>query len=133
MRKNRTLAACVAAALAVAACGEAGPPETVPVGKPVSKAEFEQAGLKWPLLLDHGRVGCDGMALWFRSDDGMTYGLNGVANGSGRYAAIEPIWAENAELMDEIRGAGMPDGPIISVNIGDLIEEASKVCPSFAE
>jgi len=133
-RKHRgALATSVAAALAVAACDGASPPEPVPVGKPVTRAEFEQAGLKWPLNVDRGRVGCHGTALWFRSEDGVTYGLNGVANGSGRYAEIEPIWVENAKLMGEIRAAGLPKGPTIRVNIGDLINEASKVCPSFAE
>jgi hypothetical protein len=132
-KHRRGVTVIVAAAFALAACDRSSPPEPAPVGKPVTKAEFEQAGLKWPLTIDRGRVGCDGMALWFRSEDGVTYGLNGVANGSGRYAEIEPIWAENAKLMGEIRAAGLPKRPTIRVNIRDLINEASKVCPSFAE
>ena len=130
---RRVLTTSIALAIAVAACGEGSPPEHGPVGKPVTRAEFEQAGLKWPLTVDRGLVGCDGMALWFRSEDGVTFGLNGVANGSGRYAEIEPIWAENSKLMGEIRAAGLPEGPTIRVNIGDLINEASKACPSVAE
>lgn len=128
-----SLTALIVAAIGTAACDGAGSSEPDAIGKPVTKAEFEQAGLQWPLTVGRGRVGCDGMALWFRSEDGVTYGLNGVANGSGRYAEIEPIWAENAKLMGEIRAAGLPEGPTIRVNIGDLINEASKVCPSFAE
>jgi hypothetical protein len=130
VRNRLALSISIAAALALGACGEASSPVPVPVGKPVNKAEFEQAGLKWPLTVDHGRVGCDAMALWFTTGDGVKYGLNGVANGMEGYADIEPIWAENEKLMGEIRAAGMPDGPIIRVNIGDLIDEASKVCPS---
>jgi hypothetical protein len=117
----------VALLLSLASCGDAEP---APVGKPVSKAEFEQAGLRWPLTVDHGRVGCDGMAAWFKTDDDTKYGLNGFASEANGYSAIEPIWAVDQKTMAEFRAAGLKDGPTLRINIGDMIQEALKFCPS---
>jgi hypothetical protein len=70
------------------------------------------------------------MAYWFKSDRGTKYGLNGFASEEKGYAPIEPIWAEDSKMMAELRAAGVNDGPILRVNIGDMIDEASKVCPT---
>lgn len=125
---NRTAPALIAATLLLAAtaCGDGS---TIPVGKPVSKTEFEQAGLRWPLTVDHGRIGCDGMAAWFKTDDGAKYGLNGMANEAQGYSEIEPIWAEDEKLMAEFKAAGAGEEvPVVRISIGDMIDEALKLC-----
>jgi formyltetrahydrofolate synthetase len=95
----------------------------------VTRAEFERTGLRWPLTVDQGRIGCDGVAAWFRTDDGRTYGLNGAATGSG-FPPIEPIWAIDEKTMGEfnaIAKAGQ-EVPVVRVSIADMISEANKHC-----
>jgi hypothetical protein len=96
----------------------------------VSRTEFEQAGLKWPLTVESGRIGCDGYARWFMSDDGTKYGLNGMAKESDGYAPIEPIWSVDQKMMDDLRAAGDDSGTVMRVNIGDMISEAAEFCAS---
>ena len=91
-----------------------------------SKADFERRGLKWPLTVSAGYLGCEGSAVWFATPDGTTYAVNGAA--SGRYKPIEPIWSADQKMMGELKAAGAGRGPTLRINIGDLIEEGRKLC-----
>ena len=99
--------------------GVTGPPNA-------QKAEFERRGLKWPLAVDSGNLGCQGGAVWFATPDGTTYAVNGTAH--GKYKPIEPIWLVDKKMMSELEAAGISDGPTLRVNIGDLIQEGLKSC-----
>jgi len=99
-------------------------------GKPVSREQFTAAGLQWPLTVGSGRIGCDGNAYWFEADDGTKYGLNGMAAPNAGYQPIEPIWAEDKAAMSQLRAAGADSNEILRINIGDMLEEASKLCGS---
>ncbi len=90
-----------------------------------SRADFASRGLIWPLTVDRGWLGCTGDAVWFRAGDGTTYGVNGAASG---YSKIDPIWAEDSRMMGELRAAGAKNGPMLRINIGDLIQEGRKLC-----
>lgn len=110
MKRISTAAAAVAVSL-LAACGTGGE------GTPVSREAFEGQGMTWPLTLDEGSVSCEpGNRALFTDPQGATYALNGLSNGDGRWLDIEPIWAPDPEV----------DG--LKVGIGDLIEEALKLC-----
>lgn len=115
----------LAAGLALASCGDGSAPL---VGE-VTKAEFEAAGLRWPLTVERGRLGCNGMEYYFLAEDGKRYGLNGLATEKAGYAAIEPIWAIDEKSMSEFRKAGGgEEPPVLRINIGDMIKEAGKTC-----
>ncbi len=45
-----------------------------------TRAGFEAKGLKWPLTVDSGTLGCDVNAVWFETADGRRYGVNGTAS-----------------------------------------------------
>lgn len=90
-----------------------------------TKAEFEARGLKWPLTVASGYLGCEGSAVWFSTLDGVTYGVNGAAS---QYKDIKPIWASDEKMMRELRAAGAGSGPQVKINIGDLIDEGRKLC-----
>jgi len=91
-----------------------------------TKAEFERRGLKWPLSVNAGYLGCEGSGVWFATTDGTTYAVNGAAH--GRYKPIEPIWLADQKMMRELKAAGASGGPTLRVNIGDLIQEGLKLC-----
>lgn len=91
-----------------------------------TKADFEGRGLKWPLSVSSGYLGCDGDAVWFATLDGTAYAVNGTAH--GRYEPIEPIWLIDQKMMGELKAAGAGGGPTLRVNIGDLIQEGRKLC-----
>jgi hypothetical protein len=110
--------------LVLAACGSTG---STSDGQPVSKAEFESKGLRWPLIVQSGKIGCDGGARWFEAG-GIRYGLNGVATVEQGFTDIEPIWAEDAKMNSQLEAAGVTGGPPLRVSIGDMIEEAGKLC-----
>ncbi len=115
----------VLATILLSACGDGS---AVPAGKSVNSADFARAGLKWPLTVEQGSIGCDGMSYWFKTNDGTAYALNGMATQSGGYQPIEPIWAEDEKMMTELRNAGVADGTTLRINIGDMIQEAFKLC-----
>lgn len=93
----------------------------------VTKAEIEKSGYAWPLAVDDGEIGCDGLATWFRAPDGTKYGLNGLAE--GRYASIRRIWKDDPEAIKRMRKAPIRDDGIpLKVDIGVLIDKANKLC-----
>ena len=91
-----------------------------------TEAEFQGRGLKWPLSVNAGYLGCEGSAVWFATPGGVTYAVNGAAH--GRYKPIEPIWLTDQKMMNELKAAGASGGPTLRVNIGDLIQEGLKLC-----
>ncbi|HTU15936.1 MAG TPA: DUF2511 domain-containing protein [Solirubrobacterales bacterium] len=72
-------------------------------------------GKKWPLTVDHGTLGCDGMGVLFEAPDGTTYGLNGTAQTMG-YPGIDPIWKPD------------PLGYGLKINIGALMDRGLELC-----
>ncbi|MGY1825784.1 MULTISPECIES: DUF2511 domain-containing protein [unclassified Blastococcus] len=82
----------------------------------VSRAEFEGEGRTWPLTVDRGTLDCEpGSRVTFTAD-GTTYAVNGTAKGSGEWADIDPIWADDGSGLD------------LKVSIGDLIEAGLALC-----
>lgn len=115
------------AVLVLVACGKAR--ESTPLAGEVTKASFEEAGLRWPLTVNQARLGCDGMALYVTVGDGTRYGLNGLASEEAGYAKVEPIWAVDEDTMKEFESVGGGgEVPTIRINIGDMIDEAQKQC-----
>ena len=99
---------------------------TAPAGAPnVSAADFEKNGLKWPLTVPDGTIGCSNGAIWFERA-GVRYGVNGRAQPPA-YRSIDPIWLEDAEMTAAYRKAG-GNGPATRVDIGDLIKAGQVVC-----
>jgi len=90
-----------------------------------TKADFERRGLKWPLTVEQGTLGCEGDAVFF-GHDGTQYAVNGAA--SREYAPIEPIWRYDDKMNNELAAAGAGNGPKLRVNIGDMISEGLKLC-----
>ena len=80
-----------------------------------------QFGKKWPVTVPQGIVGCRDKSgtgvqiLTFLDPDGKEWALNGTASSSG-YPKIDPIWRDDGSGLD------------IKVDIGPLIDRASKVC-----
>lgn len=80
-----------------------------------------QFGKKWPLTVPQGIVACRDKSgtgvqiLTFFDPDGKEWALNGIASSSG-YPKIDPIWRDD--------GSGLG----LKVDIGPLIDRASKVC-----
>ena len=139
MRFTCSLALCAA----LASCGpvpqspqpsasDAVTPQTVPTGAAnlarshVTRADFESRGLKWPLTVDAGELGCTDLSRWVRVN-GKQYGLNGTAQGHG-YSDIEPIWRPDEAMAQALKAAGGTDEPPTKVSIGDMISEAGKYC-----
>jgi len=91
-----------------------------------TRADFASRGLTWPLTVDRGWLGCAGDAVWFEAPDLTFYAVNGAA--ARQYRDIKPIWAENQQMMRELRAAGAKGGPTLRINIGDLIQEGRKLC-----
>ncbi|TQN30636.1 uncharacterized protein DUF732 [Haloactinospora alba] len=99
----------------------------------VTEAEFEEHDLTWPLTETEGELQCeiidgpDVESVTITVDD-TEYAVNGVAD--SRAEDIEPIWAVNQELLDEIEEAGeeAPDDFTPRVGIGDLIDTGLELC-----
>ena len=82
----------------------------------VSRTEFDGEGLTWPLTVDRGTLDCEAGSRVTFTADGTTYAVNGTAKGSGEWADIDPIWADD--------GSGLG----LKINIGDLIEAGLALC-----
>ena len=89
--------------------------------KYVTKIDFEERGLDWPLSVDAGYLHCksrDGLTpVWFETANGKKYNVNGAADTLRLFEPIEPIWANDGDSDDSIK-----------VSISDLIKEGLKVC-----
>ena len=92
-----------------------------------SRANFEARGLKWPLSVDEGTLGCTNEARWIEVS-GVRYGVNGTASTDRGYAAIEPIWRVDEKMAKQLEKLGVPNEPPLRISIGDLIEEAGRLC-----
>lgn len=111
--------------LLLAGCGGNG---ATPIeGAQVSRSAFEQRGLRWPLTVDTGAIGCTAQARWFEHD-GARYGLNGFASEERGYRELEPIWAVDEEMMAQLRDAGAETDIVMRISVGDLSEEAGRLC-----
>lgn len=113
MRRTLTTFLAALALTTTAACGGAGD------GAPVSQADFEEQGQKWPLAIDEGTVHADDGAIYFRDPDGTTYALNGPAQQD--HEDIEPIHLEDEEIADAFEGS---DAEMPRVSLAPLIDAA---------
>lgn len=89
-----------------------------PRSREVSRAEFTQAGLTWPLTPDAGTLECPGSG-WvvFRPQgQGAEYAVNGLAKGSGRYYELDSIWTDDPTV------AGL------KVDASDLTDAGLNLC-----
>lgn len=92
-----------------------------------SRAGFEARSLSWPLTVPNGTLGCTAMARWV-AVSGTKYGLNGMARERDGYAPLEKIWAIDEKMMSDLKAVGGSDGPVVRISVGDMIEEAGKLC-----
>jgi hypothetical protein len=83
--------------------------------------------MRWPLTVNEGVLGCAGMVRWIEIG-GARYGLNGFATVEQGYRKIEPIWAADQAMGAQLKAAGVPNDPPMRVSIGDMIEEAGRLC-----
>lgn len=95
----------------------------------VSSESFLAEGLRWPLSVEGGVVGCTGPAAWFQAPDGTVYGVNGFATQEQGYADITSIWLEDegANAAWERATGSRPRHPT-RINIGDLLNRANAQC-----
>jgi hypothetical protein len=108
---------------------EAAPAIAVDDSPLVTRERFEAAGLRWPLAVDGGIVGCTGVDAWFQAPDGTVYGVNGFATEEQGYADITLIWLEDegANAAWERATGSRPRHPT-RINIGDLLNRANAQC-----
>ena len=123
--------ALVAGCFVISGCGSGG--EVVEV----SEATWTDG--PWPLTVASGRLSCEGTSArsvpWFESPDGRMWPLNGIAMGEAAsrggvfQTEITPIHAPNAELMAEMREAGVPEGgPVVRISVDALMRRAFALC-----
>lgn len=120
-RARRALVILAAIALAAAAIARAGD------GVAVSRADFVERGLSWPLTVDAGRLGCRARAVWFKAPDGREYAVNGMAASKG-YDRIDPILAVDEETLRLLKAAGADVSFKPRLDPRDLIAEGLKLC-----
>jgi hypothetical protein len=127
-RANLISLSAIVALLALASCSDA------PAGQAVSRSDFERSGRVWPLTVDQGRVGCSKArngqdAIWFETTAGVRYAIGSWAIAHGGYLDLKPIWAEDVAFNDRTASI-FPEEPRgqVRLNIGDLRDEASKLC-----
>jgi len=131
MSRQASLPALAAILLSGVSCGQSrDAPDTSPAppsSRSVSRQTFGAAGLQWPLTVDEATIGCTGNARWVRVG-GTSYGLNGFANVGRGYRPLESIWAVDERTAAEYARAGIPNDPPVRINVGDMIQEAGKLC-----
>lgn len=91
-------------------------PQLPPNQLHITKADFGDA---WPFTVDEGVLtgtGSGGVGEVTFTTNGVTYGVNGLANGTGKYAEIEAIWAAN------------PSIPGTKKDIGPIIKRGLELC-----
>lgn len=86
---------------------------------PVSRAELEARGRRWPLTIDHGHVVADRGGVYFRAPDGTTYALTGSARGD--HQDIAPIHREDETIAQAMRDAGDAHATVPKVPLTELI------------
>ena len=113
-------------------------PEQVPergeVRDPLEVSRATWAG-EWPLSVESGRIVCrEPSAVYFRSEDGRLWPVNGMADSHaerhGTEPSIDPVWLMDEEAIESMVRAGIPRedvGPI-RVSIGGMIDYGLEVC-----
>lgn len=96
-------------------------------GTTASKADFEARGLTWPLTVEQGRLGCDGLARYVEVD-GRKYGLNGFATAAKGYSELEPIWRWDEAHNRRIKSLTSEPVTQLRVSIGDMLGETERLC-----
>ncbi len=135
------IAGVCALVLTVAGCGAGGGSSTAdqdrdqdtatqeewpPTDGVVTREQFEERDLTWPLTVDEGELRCEDEAITI-TVDGTVYAVNGLAEARGAQP-IDPVWADDTELAKEIEEAG-GDGSFISkIPITDLISVGQELC-----
>lgn len=99
------------------------PEEWPPADGAVTRTQFEDRGLVWPLTATEGVLACEAGAVTV-TVDGTEYAVNGVAAGED----ITPVWAEDADLAAELEAAGADDVTVPRAPIGDLIDAGLELC-----
>lgn len=79
----------------------------------ISRDDF---GDDWPFTVDEGILACVGVSEVVFKAGGKTYAVNGMAVGTGKYAEVEEIWADN------------PSIPGTKKNIGPIIDRGLELC-----
>lgn len=90
-------------------------PESTATPEPgyVSRAMLGDA---WPLTVEEGTLACSGLGAVTFNAGGMTYAVNGLAQGSTDLPEIDVIWADD------------PTGAAPKKDIGPLIERGLALC-----
>jgi len=109
--------------LAVAGCGAGDGSSTDGV---VTREQFEERDLTWPLTVDEGELRCEDEAITI-TVDGTVYAVNGLAKARGAQP-IDPVWADDIELAKEIEEAGGDGSFIPKISIHDLISVGQELC-----
>jgi len=109
--------------LTVAGCGAGGSSSTDGV---VTREQFEERGLTWPLTVDEGELSCEAEAITI-TVDGTVYAVNGLAEARGAQP-IDPVWADDTELAKEIEEAGGDGSFVPKIPITDLIAVGQELC-----
>jgi hypothetical protein len=88
------------------------------------KISKQQFGNDWPFTVDEGLLACKirgqvgntivGEVIFTVGE--ITYGINGIAKGTNKYAAIENIWSDNQSL------------PGTKKNISPIIQKGVELC-----
>src|SRR5690606_37758795 len=123
MRIVAGIAGVGALVLAVAGCG-AGSSSTD--GAVVTREQFEERGLTWPLTVDEGELRCEDEAITI-TVDGTVYGLTGFAKARGAQP-IDPVWADDTELAREFEEAGGDVSFIPKISLHDLTSVGRELC-----
>jgi hypothetical protein len=93
----------------------------------VSREDFETRRLKWPLTAEGGTLGCTDQVRWIEVE-GQRFGLDGPASEARGYRALDAIWAVDKKMAAEFKANDIPNDPPVRINVGDMIEEAGKLC-----
>ena len=117
------IAGVCALVLTVAGCGAGGGSSTDGV---VTREQFEERDLTWPLTVDEGELRCEDEAITI-TVDGTVYAVNGLAEARGAQP-IDPVWADDTELAKEIEEAGGDSSFIPKIPITDLISVGQELC-----
>lgn len=125
MRVLAGIAGVCALGLALTGCATTQE-EWPPANGVVTREQFEERGLTWPLTVDKGTLRCVDEAIVILVD-GKVYGLTGFAKARGAQP-IDPVWADNTELAKEIEEAGGDISFIPKISLYDLTSVGQELC-----